>query len=120
MRCICLIDDDFKALKKGIPSIEKDVNVRFIADSNKFNEFGAVDGFLQNVRGYTVHKHRLVTTQPRFVGKRGPRLWVLINKEKDVYIQCLLYPVESDPQYSKDTCYKIIHARLDAWEKAQS
>ena len=120
MRCICLIDDDFKALKKAIPSIKKDVEVRFIADSNKFHEFGAVDGFIQNVRGYMVHKHRLVTTQPRLVGRKGPRLWVLINKEKDVYIQCLLYSVDSEPSYPKGTCYKVIHSRLEEWEKAQS
>lgn len=119
MRCICLIDDDIKVLKKAIPSIEKDIEVRFIADSNKFNEFGAVDGFLQNVKGYTVHKHRLVTTQPQKVGKKGPRLWVLIHKEKDVYIQCLLYPVESEPQYPSRTCYKIIHERLAEWEATQ-
>ena len=55
MRCVCLIDDDIKALKKSIPSIEKDLEVRFTADMNKFAEFGNMDGFIQhNDKGYSV------------------------------------------------------------------
>src|SRR5664279_5493345 len=100
MRCVCLIDDDINALKKSIPSLEKDLEIRFTADKNKFYEFGGMDGFIQNNdKGYSVHKLRPTTTQPPLKGKRAPRLWILLHKQKQVYIQVLLYPVESEPQY---------------------
>lgn len=119
MRCICLIDDDIQALKKSIPSLEKDLQVRFTADSNKFDEFGTIDGFIQNTdKGYAVHKLRPTTTQPPLKGKRTPRLWVLLHKQKQVYIQVLLYPVDSEPIYKSNICYKIIKERLETWEKS--
>lgn len=119
MRCISLIDADLKALQKKIPSLDKDLKIRFIADKNKFEEFGSIDGFLQNVDGYKVHKIRLTTTQPPLKGKRGLRLWILVHEKKEVYIRCLIYPVESEPEFTSAVCYQAIHRRMAEWEKAQ-
>jgi hypothetical protein len=116
LRPISLIDSDIHRLRK-LTSLVDDLDVRATADSNAFNEFGDLSGCLQRIGQYTVHKIRLTITNPKLQGKKGCRLWILVHKEKGVYIQCLLYSVGEEPTYPSGVCYEIINRRLQEWEQ---
>lgn len=110
-----LISSDLKRLKR-FKSLEKDLDMYFLAHRNSFYEHKILsckiaDGRTTDGSVYWVCKERIVVTKPKTGASDGCRLWFVLlfkNPATIYYIRVLLYSAKEEGKYPKSICYKKI------------
>lgn len=116
-----LISLDLKRLKR-LKSLEKDLDVYFLAHKNSFYEHNLLsckiaDGRTTDGSIYWVCKERIVVTKPKTGASDGCRLWFVLlfkNPATVYYIRVLLYSAKEEVKYPKSLCYKKIKEILSS------